>query len=83
MSDLTVVTIVPQTTPQKVASTAINATAMIVTWQLPNRTREDLRGKILGFQVKKKELVLMFSFLSDEEDGLYSQPTNTSYTSTY
>jgi hypothetical protein len=39
------------TTPQNVYANGINATAAEVFWELPNNTREGLRGKVLGYQV--------------------------------
>ncbi|XP_076455516.1 contactin-like [Babylonia areolata] len=42
---------IPITTPQNVNAEGINATAGLVTWDLPNNTREGLRGKVLGYQL--------------------------------
>ncbi|KAK7485066.1 hypothetical protein BaRGS_00023705 [Batillaria attramentaria] len=39
------------TTPQQVLAVAINSTAAWISWELPNNTREGMRGKIMGFQI--------------------------------
>ncbi|XP_025080702.1 contactin-like [Pomacea canaliculata] len=41
----------PTVTPQKVNAININATAAKITWEMTTVSREDVRGRILGYQV--------------------------------
>ena len=49
------------TTPQQVYAEGLNATAGIVYWELPNNTREGVRGRVLGYQVRRQVVTVLIT----------------------